>query len=372
MPLVPTVIAAPLLLFHAHDEGARASAFEVGARGQFMYSATHEPEEARTRQRLQLRRARVLLGGYPSDDVELRVELGFSPADLDLDEQRRATPLLDAYVDFNYLRDASVRVGQYKLPYSRQRAISSGDLQLVERSLANGEFSLDRDLGVALFSEDLAGLDRLQYSVGVYQGEGRDAFAWSDFGLLYMARFEVLPLGIFDDEFVTDFERRDDPALSLGLGYAYHDDAQRDRGGSGATPADGGTTNMHHVTADVLLKCAGFSMFWEGYARRGRRVVSGRVAGDASVEPPRDGVGMSVQTGYMLPPMPLELVARASTRFPFDERSSLRSRTSLQGGLSWYIDRHPLKLQFQYEARFASTAIARSQSIVVLQLQAEF
>ena len=60
----------------------------------------------------------------------------------------RESPLLSYYLEFDYLRDLTVRVGQYKIPFSRQRVISSGNQQMVDRSIANGEFNLDRDIGI--------------------------------------------------------------------------------------------------------------------------------------------------------------------------------------------------------------------------------
>ena len=44
-----------------------------------------------------------------------------------------------------------LKIGQWKVDYSRERSISSGKQQLADRSIINRAFTLDRQQGVALF-----------------------------------------------------------------------------------------------------------------------------------------------------------------------------------------------------------------------------
>src|SRR5690606_27919428 len=120
--------------------------------------------------------------------------------------------------------------------FSQQRVISSGNQQFVDRSLANEEFNLDRDIGVQVRSDDLGGIGRLKYALGVFLGDARNTFELTRTGALYVGRFAVFPLGIFDDEFEADLERLKRPGLAIGGAYAYHDDAPGDRGVHGARP----------------------------------------------------------------------------------------------------------------------------------------
>ncbi|MCA9693945.1 MAG: hypothetical protein KC636_30435, partial [Myxococcales bacterium] len=240
-------------------------------RAQLLYTMEREHEEAPAHG-LQLRRARLQFkGNVFHKDFKFKTELALSPRDTGFDGAPHQTPILDWYFDLTFLRDLSVRVGQYKVPYSRQRVISSGDLQLVDRTLANGEFNLDRDIGLDLRSMDFLGMGRMRYYAGVYLGEGRDQFNLSTFELFYLARVEVLPLGLFEDYEEADFERSLKPRLSLGAAYAFVDGAARNRGILGATPSDGGTTDYHNVTVDAVFMVAGFSLFTEFYYRKGQR-----------------------------------------------------------------------------------------------------
>ncbi|MFT5356051.1 MAG: phosphate-selective porin OprO/OprP, partial [Polyangiales bacterium] len=230
--------------------------------------------------RFRIRRARVVFSGNTfHPDVRYKFELAFSPNDVGIrddfadeasDRLPTLSPLLDFYIDFRQLRDLQVRVGQSKVFSNRQRVISSGNLQLVDRALLNSEFTLDRDIGVDIRSRDFLGLDMLRYYAGVFMARGRDSQGFDDFGMLYLARLEFLPLGMFNDYSESDFERAG-ARLSLGAGYGYIDRARGDRGIRGSAPADGGTTDTQHVFVDALLKFRGFSAFGEFAWRTGSR-----------------------------------------------------------------------------------------------------
>ena len=106
----------------------------------------------------QLRRARLMFkGNVFGEHNSYKFELAVSPKDMGLKPEGTISksPLLDWYFHFSQIRDLNLRMGQYKVPYSRQRVVSSGNLQMVDRSLANGEFNLDRDVGMDIRSKDL-------------------------------------------------------------------------------------------------------------------------------------------------------------------------------------------------------------------------
>lgn len=333
-------------------------------RAQFLYDLIVEPD-VDDAQNFQIRRARLqFAGNLFGEHNRYKVEIALSPRDLaretvevagpidaedpvaehlheSEDELVQQVPLLDWFLVFDYLRDLTLVVGQYKVPYSRQRVISSGDLQFVDRSLANGEFTLDRDIGFDLRSPDLFGLDLFRYYAGVYIGEGRNISDRSpgagDFGLMYLARLEFLPFGMFDDYSEADFDRSLRPGLSLGLAYAYVDDAPGTRGILGSPLAD--EVDFHNATADVMFKWRGLSVFSEIFYR----------AGDAETDESRsDGVGFMAQAGYLLPWTALELAARYSlVRSLADDGDSELVDDENEAGLavSYYFAQHPFKLQ---------------------------
>lgn len=318
----------------------------------------HRPD-ATPQHSLQIRRARVVLMGHVfSPHVKYHFQFGFSPRDMqnDLPNENgsiRRNPLRDARLEFDRLRDFTVWMGQMKVPFSRQRIISSSNMNLVDRSLVNAEFNLDRDLGVQAMSKDLGGLgNHLAYYAGVFMGEGRNAFELTDFGLLYVGRFEVLPFGKFDDYTEGDLARSRKPGMSIGAAYAFHDDAHAARGNVGDRPADDGTTDFHHATADLVFKWRGLSVSTAAHLRRGTQRRGGGAIDDTgtpiATAPARQGVGWYGQLGVMLPRIPLELVGRYGFARAVFGRSSLPDADEAGGGLNWYFVGHDLKLQLDY------------------------
>ncbi len=346
-------------------------------RVQFRWTAEGDGE---WQQQLRIRRARVVFDGHTfSEDVRYKFELAVSPNDLgiadnysddSLARRPRRSPLLDFYVDFTHLRDLQLRIGQYKVPSNRQRVISSGNLQLVDRSLLNSEFTLDRDMGFDLRSRDFLGLDMLRYYLGMYIARGRDSQGFDDFGMMYLARLEFLPLGMFKDHSEADFQRGG-PRLSLGAGWAYIDRARGDRGIRGHAPADGGTTDTQHVFADALFMFRGLSVLAEAAWRKGRR-NPGDAATEMSVPipvaAPRNGFGFHIQTGYLLPRLPVEVALRYGIIRGTGTRTSLSDRNELVAGFSYYAAQHPYKVQLDY-ARLWRDRIDAGEHRIRLQLQ---
>lgn len=320
--------------------------FAPRLRAQFLYELT-DAEDADATQSIQIRRARLQFkGNFFGRANKFKVEFAVSPGDTNMPDggPPGTSILLDWYLDFAQLRDLTLRVGQYKIPFSRQRVISSGDLELVDRSIANAEFNLDRDIGVDIRSEDFLGLDALRYYLGVYAGEGRNTRGAYDLGMLYLGRLEWLPLGMFDDYAEADFERLLTPKISVGVAAARLENARADRGILGGPPADGGTTDFDSFSADALFRIAGFSAQTEWFLRDGSRTPGA----DGEVEAPRDGLGGMLQLSYLLPATRFQVAARAGLIEPRGDDSTLPAGRELGGGLSYYFAQHPFKLQADY------------------------
>ena len=351
--------------------------FSVGLsfRFQLLYTMLHEdPARGITDQSLQIRRARLVLAGTAfGEHNKYKLEIAVSPTDDNLTDQIvHTTPLLEAYTEFDYLRDLTVRAGQTKVPFDRMRVVSDMARQLVDYSGATNEFSLDRDTGVELRSNDLFGLHRLRYQAGIFSGKGRNNALATDMGLLYVARVDVLPFGLFDDYVEADFQRLG-PRLSVGASFVHISDAPRDRGTVGKFPSDGGTTTMNLVAVDGMFKLYGFSLMPGFYYRHGNRNPGD--ATDASgkpvpVSPSRDGIGYLFQAGYLLPRTSLEIVARYANVVGSNSpgHDALEDESELGGGLNYYFARHHLKLQADY-FRIYSNDLSQGYDQVRAQLQ---
>ncbi len=343
----------------------------IRVRVQILYTLTNgdpgpaEADEPDLQEDLRLRRARFIFQGHAfGKDNQYKLEI---------DPLRKDNVVLDYYLDFTQSRDVSVRIGQYKISSNRQRVISSGNLQMVDRSRVNAEFTLDRDLGLDIRSRDFLGKNKFRYVIGVSLGNGINQARFEDFALLYLVRIEYLPLGIFRDYSEVDFARTK-PRLSIGAGYAYFDNADRQRGMIGDFFPDGGTADYNFAYADVFLKVRGFSALTEFALRKGIRDI-GDITEDPdgnpiTPTPPRNGWGWMLQAGYLIPHIKLELAARGSIIRKIGTNTSLPDSQAVTYAMSWYFFRHPFKIQADVTQIWEETTFKEGATVFRLQLQA--
>lgn len=350
----PAAKAAPTLNLVGHygeGQGVEADDGSFGlklrVRGQVRTTVVvPEEESADPSADFQMRRLRVAFDGHAFGQlVTWRVQLAFAPLDVD---PVAPLPLRDAFFTVSPLRDIKIRAGQMKVPYGRQRVVSSGNLQMVDRSVATSELNLDRDVGVQLFSEDLGGLGgKLGYHLGVFGGDGRNRVS-GGYGLLYAARLVYRPLGgerMKDDLDEVDFERGR-PRLQVAVSGAFNHQTDRDRSSIGPVFRTGPWVDYAHLGADVTLKSRGITVAGEFFLRDAiheRRSVEqdGAVVTDVA----RSGFGQYLQVGYLFPNQ-LELSGRVGALRPLGERDNpLAPTKEAGGGVSYYVHQHALKLQ---------------------------
>ncbi len=302
-----------------------------------------------------IRRARLVFRGHLLDaSVEYYFQLGLAPRDMEPD---LLIPVRDAQLAWTGLRDMNVRVGVMKVPFSRERVISSSSLQLVDRSIVNAELALDRDNGVQLYSNDLFGLGGyLGYQVGIFGGDGRLRVN-NDLGLLYVARVQLQPFGRFDDSYIeSDLTREERLRLSIGGGFAYNEDTNRRR----RTTTDFyqlARFSYFHAEADLILKYAGFSLQSEFLWRQvdGAATTTNLDTEMMEVtETSGSALGWFVQAGYLFDFAPVEIAARVADIYPQGPASAVRASREVTVGLSWYPMGHDLKLQL--DGSYLSTA----------------
>jgi phosphate-selective porin OprO/OprP len=343
-------------------------------------SATAAGSDAVTDFSLQFRRARLVLGGNLfTPNIKYKVQLTASPTELGWHNGAiTRSPILDWYFTFDRLRDATFRVGQYKVPYNHQRMLRVTGMQFVERSAANNEFTMDRDIGLDVHSKDVGGLGKLRYYAGVYLGDGIALYGPSDFGLAYVGRVEVLPFGQYDDLEEADHERLKKPRMLIGGAFAFIDKDPHDQHGfGGQIPADGRKASTLNATADVNFRFAGFAFeggfFWRKATRMTPVTTLDAMGIPVAPVAPRSGLAYFTQAGYLLPRLPLELGLRWGQIFARGDaaQTSLRDQSELGGVFNYYFARHFLKLQLDY-LHLWNTQVRQGTDQIRLQLQAMF
>lgn len=342
----------------------------IQARAQLLHTPGDELVDDETDVGFLIRRMRlVFLGHLGSPSFQFYIQLGMAPGDL----ENPPIPVRDAVITWLPTPAFGVRVGQMKVPFNRERVISSSALQLVDRSIVNAELNLDRDIGVQLFHNDLFGLGgHLGFQLGVFGGDGRNRLN-EDAGLLYVARVQVQPTGRFDDAYSeADLLRTPTPRLSFGAGFAYNQDTHRRRGTHGSFFQLDEGFDVLHAEVDLAFKWAGFSLLAELLWRRAidDDANVGIVDGEMIEERFGSALGVMVQAGYLFHGG-WEVAARFADIRPTHGASSQPEQRELLGGLGWYILDHNLKLQSDYGVDFTGSFDAITHQLRV-QLQLFF
>jgi len=126
--------------------------------------------------------------------------------------------LLDFKVMIEKFPWLSFKAGQWKTDYNRERVISSGQQQMVERSIINRPFTLDRQQGVCVYGHlDGKGIADFNYWVSVLTGNGRGASTSDDKHLMYVTRVQWNFTGIAVAMEGSDTEYHEKAAGSIAL-----------------------------------------------------------------------------------------------------------------------------------------------------------
>ena len=303
-----------------------------------------------------VRRARLKFDGFAySPKLKYKLELGLSNRDISgANDFNRNTPryILDAVIMWNFSGNWELWAGQTKLPGNVERVVSSANLQLVDRSLLNSRFNIDRDLGVQLRHETNLGGDFLmREKFAVSQGEGRNVTEGNEGGLQYTARLEFLPFGTFKskgDYSQSDLKREAKPKLMLGFTYNYNQDAVRERGFAGdyMIRTDGSIyeTNQTTIFADAMFKYNGFSFMGE-YAKR---TADDEIATELDgLTPTGDivltGNALNLQAGYLFKSN-YEIAARFTT-LEYENVTGALPTEQYTLGVNKFVVGHKLKVQ---------------------------
>ncbi len=304
---------------------------------------------------LLVRRARLKFSGFAySPKLKYKLELGLSNRDIGKASSfTNEAPkyILDAVVKWNFSGNFVLWFGQTKLPGNRERVISSGDLQQVDRSLLNSRFNIDRDMGFQLRHHfNLTEKFIVKEMFSVSQGEGRNVTTGNLGGHQYTSRIELLPFGKFaskGDYRGSDLKFEPAPKLALGFTYDFNNDAVKNRSNQGSyMTTDTGfySTNISTVFVDAMYKHKGFSVMAEYAYRDAEDAFAKNSDGTLTGDEVQVGNALNLQTGYLLSET-LEISGRY-TNIDWDQNITGKgNETQYTLGLSKYILGHKLKVQ---------------------------
>jgi len=261
----------------------------------------------------------------------------------------------DAMVKYRFAPHSDLWFGQGKLPGNRERVVSSGSLQFVNRSIFNNAFNLDRDVGIQFhhfFEIGEKFIIRDMYAVSTGNGIRNKRFKAKP---SFTAKIELLPMGNFigkGDYTSGDLKREQTLKMAIAFSADYNLDSYKSNSHIGVILDD--KRDLLTLNADILFKLKGWSLMTE-IGMRSTPGASALVYGNENAPLPTEayytGWGMNMQSGYLFKNN-WEVSARYAFTNPedlfdiYDQKVSFYTQqTDYTLGVSKYIVGHKLKVQ---------------------------
>lgn len=297
-----------------------------------------------------VRRLRLRFDGFAfSPRLTYAIQLSFATEDASGEVDNNNLNLIrDAVLYYRLDNGLTFGFGQTKLPGNRERVNSSSALQLVDRSIANAAFNIDRDFGFFGILRRVK-LDQPGYILrgAVTSGKGRNWKSFDSYGLCYTGRVEWYPFGDFTNNgvfFEGDLEREQRPKLMVGTTYSFNDNAIRQAGQLGNLMYS--NLDLSSGFLDIIFKYKGFAMMVDVMGRGSSGEPITVSPADSSVVAAVVGWGSHMQASYLFKKN-YEIVARFSQVQPDQAVAAEFPVThEYRLGVNKYLRGHSLKLQF--------------------------
>lgn len=323
--------------FSSPDEKFQIS---LGARLQSRYTFT-DKEAGQDASEWRIRRMKLFMGGHAyTKDLTYKLQVNFADT---------SKLLEDAWLNYKVMDEAQLLLGQEKVQFARQEITSSGAQQFVDRANATDTFKMGRDTGLMIHGKIAKGV--LNYNLGVYGGLGQNTPRSAANNNAFAARVTVNPLGNMPYS-EADLEQSEKPLVSIGANY-FMDTLKKTNAttletnnlsfaGSNGWFGKGRSTFGATEKVDIDTFGIDAAFKWMGFSAQGEYFL-GQAEGQDSAKKLR-AQGFYTQAGYFIIPKHLELAARYSYVDP-NRDTSQDLQTEIQGAISYYFNKHNLKLQ---------------------------
>lgn len=345
-------------------DGKWKTALQWRFQGRFTYPDIGDEDSAtdfsdNSEATFELRRVRMKIGGHGYEPwIKYYFEVDLQPTQPS-GGSGQVTRLIDWRIDLAKYKWATLRVGQWKINYNRERVDSSGKQQFVERSIVNNVFTIDRQMGVMLNGHLAPGtFADSRYYIGVWTGSGRGE-ANDDDNMMWMGRLQWNFLGRDLPFSQTDVEYHEQPTGSLAFG-GYTNIGKCTRWSSsgcgslaGFTPdsvALDGEFRTDGMVEEFAFKWRGFSIQHEYHWKQIKDAGFPGTSSVAAAPPSKTNLmGSYSQVGYfphyLIPivPKPLEIAFRYAFVDP-NVSTPNNVEEEYTAALNWFFAGHRNKL----------------------------
>jgi phosphate-selective porin OprO and OprP len=181
--------------------------------------------------------------------------------------------LLDFRIMIERWKGLNFKVGQWKVEFTPERFISSGEQQMVDRSLINRPFTLDRQQGVEVYGHLKGrGLLDFNYWMAALTGTGRGNRENDDNHVMYFGRAQWNFLGRELEFEGGDLEIHEKPAAIIAVAVVTHRSPYTRFSQSGGGSLEGfengqaGQYRVNQVNIETAFMYKGFS--WQSELHR--------------------------------------------------------------------------------------------------------
>jgi len=261
------------------------------------------------------------------------------------------------YMNYRFLDEVQILAGQTNVPFGRQWLNSTTGLEFVDRSYASDAFRAGYDTGLKLHGKLAESL--FTYEAGVYGGVGQSTYRTTNNNAL-AARVTVNPFGPMPYS-EGDLEQSPKPLLSIGADYYYDTLKATYKPAVGTTKAST-TLETNNVdlagnngwlgkglanfttTENIDISSYSFdaAFKWQGVSLQGE-YLRGEAEGKDSHKKLKSE-GYYGQAGYFVIPKTVEVAVRYSF-VDLDRDTPDKHIVDTTGAVSWYINKHNLKIQ---------------------------
>ncbi len=259
--------------------------------------------------------------------------------------------LLNLFLSLEKLPYLSLKVGRWKADYSRERIISSGSQQALDRSIVNRPFTIDRQNGVSLYGNIKGkGSANFNYWASAFMGTGRPERTNDDSHLMYLLKTQWNPNGRVLKTKGSDLKYHGQFTSSIAVAGVTNRSSYTRFSGSGGGQLEGfedgepGQYRLNQYLIETAFKYKGWSWQQEYHWKE----VDDKV--NLSIT---NLNGNFVQLGYFpaysfsFIPKNLEVFGRHAY---FDPDVDISNNTQYEYtiGTNWFIRGHDNKLTLEY------------------------
>ena len=316
--------------FRTHDG---KFSMKTNGRIQFRYSF-EDSDRKDDDSSFRLRRARLKWTGNAYRDFKYKIELALRSSGTK--DGSKAVEMIDWWAEYTRYPFAKIRFGQWKVLFNRQRVVSSENLQFIDRSVANNEFNMNRQIGIQGSGELFE--KKLEYYFGFFNGNNRNESRNDNNEHMFIFRTAYNLLGGYGKgttEAEGDLNYSETPLAHISGAIAFDstEDVTMNLDGLGEVTAN--ETDRTSLVAEYGFKYKGFSAIGEYYWRKTHGFANTNIIDQ----------GFFTQAGYFLIPKKFEVTGRYSL-VDFDDQLETNAIREASFGLNWFFAKHKSKLQF--------------------------